>query len=307
VKTIPEITTGIGAGIAHRCLPLAALVLVSVFAFAGCRGGPAGPAVGAGHHRIVCLTPSATEIVAALGPAAIAQIVGVDRFSEYPDSVKHLPKIGEFLSPDVEGILTLRPDIAVLDAVQTPTRDKLQSAGIKVISIDMQALGDVQNGLGAVGAALGLEQEAVAARSRLADSLQAVAEDAAARRRGRPRPRVLVIIDRQPGGLGGLYAAGPGTFIDEVLTLLGADNVLAHSPVRYSQLAVEYVIALAPDVIIDASPLGASAAADFAELSSVPAVQHHRVTALLEPTLQAPSPRAAVGARRLLPLLWPSP
>src|SRR5881392_3286685 len=65
--------------------------------------------------RIVTLTPSATEIVAALGAADA--LVGVDQYSEYPDSVQKLPKVGTFLQPNLETIISLHPTLVIVDDI----------------------------------------------------------------------------------------------------------------------------------------------------------------------------------------------
>jgi len=259
-----------------------------------------------GRHRIVCLTPSSTEVVAALG--ATDEIVGVDQYSVYPLAVQHLPKVGDYIAPNLETILALHPDIAVLDAVQSQVRSKLQAAGITTISLQMMTIEDIRSGLHQVAGTLGRTAQADALIARLDGDLARLRDQAASRRAAAGRAvRVLVVVDRQPGGLGGIYAAGPHTFLDEVLTLLGAENVLAASPLRYSNLSAEHVIALAPDVILETTPAAdaARARAEWNVLSSVPAVAHDRVYLVADPVLQAPGPRLATGIARLLPLLWP--
>ena len=73
--------------------------------------------------------------------------------------------------------------------------------------------------------------------------------------RSRPakRPRVLAILDREAGGLGNLVAAGPGSWIDELLAITGGENVLAGSGVRYPKVSMEEVLRGRPDVILDLS------------------------------------------------------
>ena len=72
-------------------------------------------AMPSGRLRVVCLTPSSTEIVAEIG--ALDLIVGVDSFSQYPAEARALPKVGTFLSPSQDAILALAPDIVVIDAI----------------------------------------------------------------------------------------------------------------------------------------------------------------------------------------------
>jgi iron complex transport system substrate-binding protein len=260
------------------------------------------------RHRIVSLTPSSTELVAALG--ATDEIVGVDVYSSFPEEVSHLPKLGDYLAPNLEAILALHPDIAVLDSVQASAAAKLQATGIKVVSLPMRTIDDVRTGLRVVAVPLGRMAEAEAAISGFDAALSAIRQVAAERRAAAGRaPRVLWVVDRRIGGLGGIYAAGPGTFLDEVLALLQVDNALARSPVPYANLAAEHVVELAPDVIIETSPATdrVRARADWNALASVPAVASGRVHLIDEPTLQSPGPRMAEALGRVLPLVWPAP
>jgi iron complex transport system substrate-binding protein len=259
-----------------------------------------------GKHRIVCLSPSSTEVVAALG--ATDEIVGVDQYSLYPLAVQHLPKVGDYISPNLEAILALHPDIAVLDAVQSQAQGRLQAAGITTVSMKMLTIDDVRIGLHQVARTLGRETQANALVAQLDAELSRLRDEAAKKRGASGHAvRVLVVVDRQPGGLGGIYAAGPHTFLDEVVTLLGGENVLASAPVSYANLAADHVIALAPDVILETTPAtdAAKARADWNVLASVPAVAHGRIYQVADPTLQAPGPRLTQGIARLLPLLWP--
>jgi iron complex transport system substrate-binding protein len=111
----------------------------------------------------------------------------------------------------------------------------------------MHALSDVRGALRSVGERLGKQREAEAA---------AAAIDAAiANARAHPvaHVRVLAVIDREAGGLGNTVAAGPGSWLDELLAVVGAENVLAASPARYPKLALETLLRVHPDVILDVS------------------------------------------------------
>src|SRR5579862_6393211 len=79
-------------------------------------------------ERVVSLTPSATEVVAALGEAKL--LVGVDDYSTFPPEVAALPKIGSFLSPNLEAIVRLRPTLVIVDDIHGQAASALQGAGI---------------------------------------------------------------------------------------------------------------------------------------------------------------------------------
>jgi iron complex transport system substrate-binding protein len=252
--------------------------------------------------RVVTTTPSSTEIVAAAGGAT--RIVGVDRFSDYPPSVKGLPIVGDFMSPSLEAILQLRPDLVVLDSVQARTAAALDQGGVPTLVLEMHTVEDVLEGLSSAGRALGTERDAAAARAALEREIAAV------RARGRARPRrarALMIVDRELGALRGLVAAGPGSYLDELLSIVGGENVLSGARARYPKIAPETVIEARPEVILDAVHTGdpAAAARDWRALARVPAVTGGRVHPLIDTCYKSPGPRLALALRGLEALLYP--
>ncbi len=250
--------------------------------------GTAGSGAGRAHRpapRIVSLTPSATEVVAALD--ATPDLVGVDDFSPYPPEVKKLPKVGSFLTPNLEAIVRLRPSLVIVDDVHGSTAGALHDANIPTIECAIHALPDVEKALRAVGAKLGRAEQA----DRVVHRIERALDRAAAHRPTGKRPRVLAVIDREAGGLGGLVAAGPGSWLDELLAVVGGDNVLASSGIRYPKLSMEEVLRERPEVILDVSYAGEQSGAGAWDSVDVPAVQAKRVRVLPEQYLRAPSPR----------------
>jgi iron complex transport system substrate-binding protein len=258
-----------------------ALILVALLLGCGSKREP-GPGT---QTRIVSLTPSATEVVAALG--ATAALVGVDEFSKYPPEVTKLPKVGSFLAPNLEVIVKLAPTLVIVDDIHGQVGGALRDHGLVTVECAMHALPDVKQALRTVGAKLGRDKQADAA----IEEIERALDDEAAKRPAR-HPRVLVIIDRAAGGLGNLVAAGPGSWVDELLAVVGGDNVLAASGVRYPKISLEEVLQGDPEVIIDLSfdENAARKVAAWKEVE-VPAVRNGRVRALNDDYLKAPSPR----------------
>ena len=250
-------------------------------------------------QRIVSLTPSATEMVAAVG--ATDRLVGVDEFSTYPPEVADLPRAGDFVHPSFEAIIELRPDLVVLDRVQDELDAVLRASGIRTLMLDVHAIADVRAGVLAVGDAVGepgRAQEVVA-------QIDADIEATAARGRSRAaRVRVVAIIDRTPGQLGHMVAVGPGAWLDELLAITGAANALADAGRAYINIGAEEIMRAAPDVILEtARPGHERLRADWRDLPEVPAVAAGRVHALIDPIYAAPTPRVGTALRGLEELL----
>jgi iron complex transport system substrate-binding protein len=282
----------------HRANVIAVFaVAAAAIAVAGCGAERAPRSDRAVARRVVTLTPSSTELVVALG--ARDRLVGVDEYSRAQAGVE-LPTVGDFLAPRIEAILGLAPDLVVLDEVQRKTADKLAAAGVRAIVLDIQGIADVRAGALEVAAALGDRAAGERVVGELDRALAELRRRAAARA---ARPRVLLVVDHELGGLRGLIASGPGSYLDELVALAGGDNVLAGAGQRYVKLAADRVIAAAPDVVVDVTH--AASASDWAELTRVPAVAAGRVHALSDKGFVAPTPRAAEAAARLATLLYP--
>lgn len=241
-------------------------------------------------NKIVTLTPSATEIVATLG--AVERLVGVDKYSTYPPQVNGLPKVGDFLQPNFEHIVRLDPDLVVADDIHADTATALRAAGIDVVLAPMHSIPHLRAAYQKVGARIGR----VEAARQATEALDAALDAARARRRGKG-VRVLLVIDHEVGGLGGMVAAANGSWLDELVAITGAQNVLAGSAARYPKISAEEVLRARPDVIIDVTFTASAAEAPalwrtFAG-AGVPAVDRGKVHVLKEPYLMGPSPRIA--------------
>lgn len=241
--------------------------------------------------RVITLAPSATEVVAALGATPL--LVGVDTYSEFPESVKSLPKVGSFLQPNLEVIVKLEPTLVIVDDIHGATGRALGDAGIKTVECAFHALPDVKQALHTVGGAIGHAKEAES----IVSSIDAALDAAAAARPAR-HPKVLAIIDREAGGLGNLVAVGPGSWVDELLAVVGGDNVLAASGIRYPKISLEEILRAQPEVILD---LSFPARKEITAWNSVdvPAVKNKRVIALSDAYLLAPSPRVKEALDKL--------
>ncbi len=258
-------------------------------------------------RRVVSLTPSLTEIVFALG--AGERIVGVSDFCDYPPEVKTRPRVGTFLQPSVEKILALRPDLILVDAVQQDVAAALRAAGggARVLAIPMNDLEQVRAAILKVGSGLGDRQTEAAALLAQLDGELGEVQRLIRRRGSRPPPKVLFVVDRQLGGLRGVVAAGPGTYLDELVRLAGGANIFADLKVRYAKVAVEAIEERQPEVIFDtvhSDPAQNSRVrADWLILRNVPAVQNGRIYVLSDREFVTPGPRLAKALRQLVHLL----
>lgn len=195
--------------------------------------------------RIVSTAPSITETLYALGLGS--RVVGVTMYCTYPAEARSKPKIGSFLEPDFERILALKPDLVLVISNPVQVSEKLRKLGLRAEDVNQNGVQDILSSLARIGALTGTEKTAAALAASLRNELEAVRRRVAAG----PRKSALFLVGRSPGTVQGMVGAGPGTFIDELMTIAGVQNVLASSPIAYPKVSLEMVLSSNPDVILD--------------------------------------------------------
>lgn len=190
-------------------------------------------------QRIVSLLPSLTETVCELG--ACHRLVGVDRYSNWPASVKQLPQLGGGIDPNVEAVLAQRPD-AVLLAESSRAVDQLRALGLKVVVLEPKNTADVQRVMVKIGQLLGTDPaEPQRAWRRIDAAVSAAAQSLPAQAR---QTRVYFEVNNAP------YGASEASFIGEILSRLGARNILPASMGPFPRLNPEFVVRANPDLIM---------------------------------------------------------
>jgi iron complex transport system substrate-binding protein len=258
-------------------------------------------------HRIISVIPAATEMLFAIG--AGPQVVGVGSFDTFPPEVSKLPKVGALLDPDVERILSLKPDLVVIYASQTDLKQQLDRAGIRSYEYKHAGLADVTSTIRALGDAAGHDQGA----KTVAGSIERGLAEIRVRVRERPKPRTLLVFGHERGALRGIYASGGIGFLDDMLTIAGGANVFADVRQQSVQATTEQIIARRPEVILEIRASNsalqpgdvASETRVWDALGSVPAVRAHRVMFLVDDRLVIPGPRVAEGTRLMAQALHP--
>ncbi len=200
-------------------------------------------------NRIISLAPSITECAFAIGGSD--RIVGVTSFCNYPETANARPKIGGYSDVNYEMIYTLKPDLAILLPEHNAAAKRLTALGIPHIKVDTSTIPAIFETLHTLGAIFHTEQ---AAQTEI-DRLQHRIDKIKALTQASPTRRVLISIGRNmgSGGLSDVYVAGKNTLYNEMLALIGAENVYSGS-MEYARLSHEGIMRLKPDVIIDLIP-----------------------------------------------------
>ena len=243
-------------------------------------------------QRIVSLLPSLTETVCALGQCQ--RLVGVDRYSNYPDFVRNLPQVGGGLDPNIEAIAALKPDL-VLMATSTPVADRLQSLGIKVLALEPKSHADVQRALQIVGRVLEV-RDAERVWREIDTAVLATAQAVPLKARAL---RIYFEVNSAP------YAAGEASFIGETLKRLGVRNMVPASLGVFPKLNPEYVVRENPDLIMvgDRNFTGLQGRPGWQRIRAIREGRVCVFTAEQTDVLVRAGPRMAEGARLMLKCL----
>jgi iron complex transport system substrate-binding protein len=217
------------------CLLICGAVLASGVAVTDDRGKV--QVFAASPQRIVSVLPSLTESVCALD--ACERLVGVDRYSNWPASVKKLPLVGGGLDLNIEAIVRLKPDV-VLAATSSRAGERLEALGIKVLMFEPSSHSQVRTTLLQLDALLG-KQKAQALWSQVEqDFLDATKLLPSSAR----NVKVYFEVDRTP------YAAGEASFIGQTVARLGLQNIIGKQLGAFPKINPEFVVQQQPDVIV---------------------------------------------------------
>jgi iron complex transport system substrate-binding protein len=249
-------------------------------------------------QKVVSLAPSVTETLFALGFGD--RLVGVTTSCDYPAEARKIPKIGGFMSPSLETIAAKRPGlvIGVSSATDPAKAREMERLGLKVTLISLASVNDILNSIKSIARLLGNPHAGEMLVRRITLQMDQVKTRVAPA----PRRSTLLLVGLRP-----LIAVGGKNFIDELITLAGGKNIAGDAAQPWLNLPDEYVVAKAPQVIIEAG-MGSErdqAAKHWADLKSIPAVQQGRVYRYPSDKILRPGPRIGDGLEEIARLLHP--
>lgn len=225
-------------------------------------------------RRIVSLVPGVTEMLYAIG--AEDRLVGRTDFCDYPPAARSKPSVGGTVSPSLEVLVSLKPDLVVATSAgnSDETRRQLERLRVPLYLVDPHGLWDVFRTMMRLGALTEREGRAAEVVAGLERRVRAVAVRVAAL----PRPRVLYVVWPEP-----LIVPGRGAAVTELIELAGGESVSADGPEGYPRYSVEAAVARGPEVIILArhgagtAPYAREKWERFADLPAIRAGRLHAV------------------------------
>jgi len=248
--------------------------------------------------RIVSLVPSVTETLFALGVGN--QVVGVSSYDDYPPEVTRLPKVGSFLTPNLEAIAALRPTLVIGRGISSNQREihALHAMGYEILVVEDDSLAQIEQSIRSIGKRVEKSQRA----DEIIAGIEANVNDVRTRVHSFPARRALMLVGHQP-----IVAVGPGTFLDDLFKIAGAENIADAAGQQWPQLSMEFIVAMRPEVIIDGQ-MGSdpeSPGRFWQAYPTIPAVRNRRIVGYPEDPTLHPGPRVGTTLEMMAKLVHP--
>ncbi len=217
------------------------VILLAVLAIQYARVVSVSRTSGVGHPRIVSLAPSLTEILFELGVGE--NVVGVTRYCTYPPEAQKKEKIGDFISPNIEKIVSLRPELVLAERwTSSKIVSRLRQMGLNVVeTVSPTSLAEIYQVIREVGTAVGKSDGAMALIESMQHRVRAIQERS---KRFPYRPTLYIEIDLPS------WTVGRNSFINEAISLCGAQNVFEDIARPALQVSKEMVIQRDPEIIV---------------------------------------------------------
>lgn len=258
--------------------------------------------------RIITIAPNAAETICALGQGG--RIVGVSKFCVYPAELAERPRIGGLFDPELEAIVSLRPDLIVLRGRCESVEQLCAERGIRVHHDRTESLDDIRTSVLAIGELLDRTREAERVVASFDRAIAAVRHRIA----GKKKPRVFITMARDPDRPSNILTSAKGTFLHDAVEVAGGINVFGHLDIPYPQVSPEGIAATRPDVIIEMFPelklteqREKQLRDQWSSLSMIPAVTTGRVYFITDENAQIPSPRFVEIIEKLSLIFHPVP
>lgn len=249
--------------------------------------------------RIVSLAPNITEILFAIG--LDNEVVGVTSYCDYPATALTKEKVGDTITPNLEKIIALKPDLVIVTTasqLESLTR-QLDKLAVPVYVTNPRTITDIVETIRQLGEVTGRQAEATELATGMESRITRIRN-----RVGRlPRVRTLYLLQVNP-----LISAGKKTFLNDLIDIAGGISISGGEETDYPQFSRETVLARAPEVILVPDHHG-NGVPDEKTLRKVfaatPAIRNERIFRVNPDWVDRPGPRIVDGLEQFAQALHP--
>ena len=204
--------------------------------------------VNAAPHRIISTSPAITEILFAIG--AGDRVVGVTDYCNFPKKACLLPSIGGPLNPSTEKWIALKPDLIILQDDSVVLNKHAKVFKIPTLEVSVNNLENILISIQVIADAM----QAPKAGKQLVDKIKIQIDNyRTSIKKAKPR-HVLMLLSDTNDPSRDLYAVGRNTFLNELLSIAGGENILPDTMATYPKISKEFIIAKSPEIIIEIGP-----------------------------------------------------
>lgn len=197
-------------------------------------------------ERIIALSPAANEMIFALGEGD--KVVGNTSYCNTPKEARSVTKVGGYFSPSLEKIVTLSPDLVIMQDNNPPLTQKLIQLGIKTIVIKIDTIDSIKKAFFTIAKPLHAEAKAAVITKKIDKSLMGL--------RGIVQHKKILIVIGSPTDLSKeIYVAGQNLYFDDIIQASGNVNALQSSRKGQPVLNLEKILKTNPDIVIVLAPL----------------------------------------------------
>ena len=253
-------------------------------------------------ERFISLAPSNTEILFALRLAQ--EVVGVTTFCNYPPEAKDKEKVGGFSDPNIEKIVSLKPDLVLATGMHKKVVGELANLGINVMVLDAKSVQEVMNAIQLVARIAGktdVADEVIGEMQKKIDLVKSAVKDIPEGK----RVKAFYLVWDEP-----IMTAGPNTLLHDLITLAGGVNIARDAGQQYPTYSLEVLVAKNPDVIM-APRVHGGGGIDPEKIRTktgwnvISAVKNNRVYLLEDDLVSRPGPRIVDGLLEVARALYP--
>ena len=250
--------------------------------------------------RIISLAPSITEILFALG--LDEEVAAITNFCDYPEAVLNKPRIGGFVNPDIEKIVSLRPDltIGIRDGNRMDTVHRLNDSGFPVYLIDPKGFDGVMRTIKNIGDVVGREKES----KRMIKEMVNKRENITTLTQSLSKPKVFFQLGDAP-----MVTVGKGTLADDLIRLAGGRSISENESASYPVYNIETILLKAPEIIImtsmDSKRTSPHLVKKWESWKSIPAVRMNMIYVIDSNLVDRPTPRIVEGLEALVRIIHP--
>ena len=250
--------------------------------------------------RIVSMAPNLTEILFTLGLQE--EIVGVTDFCDYPEAALTKQRIGGFINPSIEKIVSLKPDLilGIRDGNRMDTVRRLSDLGFSVYVVDAVGFNGVVKTIGHIGEVVRRREKSEEIIRKITKKKEAIVR----LRQSLPRRKVFFQVGFSP-----IVTVGKGSLGDDLIRLAGGRSISENESGSYPVYGIETILSKAPEVIILSSM---DSKRDYLNLmkmwqswKELPAVKMNAIYVIDSNLVDRPTPRVVEGLEAMAGMIHP--